>query len=89
LKAKRKKNIKLKKKRIKKSDSSKSISVMGTIVQAGASFYGHKKKNVKVTLRFLKKKDISLVNLIIYIEKNPDLITLKMKQSRVSLLNLN
>jgi hypothetical protein len=85
LKAKRKK-IELKKD--KKSDSSKSISLVGAIMLAAASFYGCMKKNVKVTLGFLKKKDISLVNLIIYM-KNPDLITLKKKQTRVNLLNLD
>jgi hypothetical protein len=55
---------------------------------AAASFYGCMKKNVKVTLGFLKKKDISLMNLIIYM-KNPDLITLKKKQIWVNLLNLD
>jgi len=61
---------------------------MGTIVQAGASFYGHKKKNVKVTLGF-KKKGYKFGEFDNIYKKNPNLITLKMKQSRVSLLNLN
>ena len=34
----------------KKSEYSKPISVVGTIIWVGAIFFGRKKKNVKVTL---------------------------------------
>jgi hypothetical protein len=57
------KNIKLKEE--KKSDSSKPISIIDAMGRAPTNFSIHKKKNVKVTLWFLKKKRIILVNLII------------------------
>jgi len=55
----------IKKKDLKKSYLGKPISAIGTTTWVGANFFGHKKKNIKAMLGFLKKQKIISINLII------------------------